>query len=71
MENIPAEVCLHCGEATFSADNAEHVRQLVQSGKPPRVAIETVVYMSMLNMSPPYFPVSILLFVESRERFFT
>ncbi len=44
VENIPAEVCSHCGEPTFSADTGEDVRQLVQSGKSTGKTVETVVY---------------------------
>jgi YgiT-type zinc finger domain-containing protein len=44
VEHIPAEVCTHCGEATFDEETAEQIRQLIQSGKPPRTAIETFVY---------------------------
>ncbi|MBI3193776.1 MAG: YgiT-type zinc finger protein [Ignavibacteriae bacterium] len=44
VENIPVEVCKHCGEATFSAGTAEHVRRIVQSGERPRTAVETQVY---------------------------
>lgn len=44
VEHIPAEVCSHCGEATFSAETAEHIRLIVQSGTPPRTAIYTDVY---------------------------
>lgn len=44
VEHIPADVCSHCGEVTFDADIAEHVRKIVHSGKRPRTAIEANVY---------------------------
>ncbi len=31
VENIPAQVCSHCGEEVFSSETAERVRQLVRS----------------------------------------
>ena len=35
VEHIPAQVCQHCGEATFSRETAEKVRQLVHSEARP------------------------------------
>jgi len=35
VENIPAQVCERCGEATFSRETTERIRQLVHgAGKP-------------------------------------
>ena len=37
VENIPAQVCERCGEATFSRETTEKIRQLVHgAGKPLR-----------------------------------
>ena len=44
VEHIPAEVCSHCGEVSFDAGITDRVRQIVQSGKRPRTAIEADVY---------------------------
>ena len=44
VERIPVDVCSHCGETTFDAGTAERVRQIVQSGQPPRAAIEADIY---------------------------
>lgn len=44
VEHIPADVCSHCGEISFDADIGERVRQIVQSGQRPRIAIEADVY---------------------------
>ena len=35
VEHIPANVCDRCGEAEFSADVAESVREMVNSGARP------------------------------------
>ncbi len=35
VENIPAQVCAHCGEATFSRETTETIRQLVHDAKHP------------------------------------
>jgi HTH-type transcriptional regulator / antitoxin MqsA len=35
VEGIPAQVCERCGEPTFSADVAEHVRRLVHEPHQP------------------------------------
>ena len=35
VENIPALVCGHCGEATFSRETTERIRQMVHgAGRP-------------------------------------
>ena len=35
MEHIPASVCLHCGEAVFSRETTERIRQLVHGQERP------------------------------------
>ena len=35
VEHIPAEVCAHCGEATFSRQTTEAIRQLVHDKTRP------------------------------------
>jgi len=35
VEGIPAQVCVRCGEATFSAKTAERVRELVRGEAAP------------------------------------
>ena len=35
VEHIPAQVCERCGEATFSRDTTEKIRQLVHGGGRP------------------------------------
>lgn len=38
VEDIPAEVCTRCGEATFSRETTERIRRMVHGeGKPVRV----------------------------------
>ncbi len=44
VENIPAEVCSHCGEVTFDGSIAERVRHIVQSGQRPRGEVKADVY---------------------------
>ena len=36
VEHIPAQVCGHCGEATFSRETTERIRQLVHSTRPSK-----------------------------------
>ncbi len=36
VEHIPAQVCERCGEATFSREATESVRQLVHGAPPAR-----------------------------------
>ena len=36
VEHIPAQVCEHCGEATFSRETTERIRQLVHSTRPAK-----------------------------------
>ena len=35
VENIPASVCEHCGEAVFSRETTERVRQMVHGAGHP------------------------------------
>lgn len=35
VEHIPASVCLHCGEAVFSRETTERIRQLVHGQERP------------------------------------
>jgi YgiT-type zinc finger domain-containing protein len=35
VERIPAQVCVRCGEATFSRETTEKIRQLVHEGGRP------------------------------------
>ena len=35
VEHIPARVCQRCGEATFSRETTENIRQLVRGSTPP------------------------------------
>lgn len=36
VEHIPAQVCEHCGEATFSRETTESIRRLVHSARPAK-----------------------------------
>jgi len=37
VEHIPAQVCVRCGEATFSSETTEKIRRLVHgNGRPGR-----------------------------------
>lgn len=36
VENIPAQVCERCGEATFSRETAEKIRRLVHDARPAK-----------------------------------
>ena len=35
VEGIPASVCLHCGEATFSRETTEKIRRMVHGEAKP------------------------------------
>jgi YgiT-type zinc finger domain-containing protein len=35
VEHIPAQVCRRCGEATFSRETTENIRQLVRGAAQP------------------------------------
>jgi YgiT-type zinc finger domain-containing protein len=43
VEDIPAQVCERCGEATFAADVAEHVRQMIHGPHQPIRILSTEV----------------------------
>ncbi len=36
VENIPAQVCERCGEATYSRETTEKIRRLVHDARPDR-----------------------------------
>jgi len=36
VEHIPAQVCARCGEAVFSRETTEHIRQLVHGTRPAK-----------------------------------
>jgi len=36
VENIPAQVCERCGEAAFSRETTERIRQLVHGAQPDK-----------------------------------
>ena len=44
VENIPAHVCLRCGEATFSRETTEKIRRMVHGEKKPRTSISVDVF---------------------------
>jgi len=46
VENIPAQVCTRCGEATFSRETTEKVRRLLHSQAKPirKVSMDVFVY---------------------------
>ena len=44
VENIPAKVCTHCGEATFSRDTTEKIRRMVHGEAQPVKSIEVDVF---------------------------
>jgi HTH-type transcriptional regulator / antitoxin MqsA len=44
VENIPAQICVRCGEATFSKETTENIRQLIHGNTPPMKSIETAVF---------------------------
>ncbi|MEW6234661.1 MAG: YgiT-type zinc finger protein [Candidatus Omnitrophota bacterium] len=35
VENIPARICLRCGEPVFSSDTTENIRQLIHGNAQP------------------------------------
>lgn len=35
VEHIPAQVCAHCGEATFTRETTEAIRRLIHDAKQP------------------------------------
>ena len=44
VEHIPAHVCAHCGEATFSRETTEKVRRLVHGEAQPVSVVTLEVY---------------------------
>jgi YgiT-type zinc finger domain-containing protein len=44
VENIPATVCSHCGEATFSRETTERIRKNLHGESQPIKAISVDVY---------------------------
>lgn len=44
VENIPARICSQCGEVIFSAETAEHIREMLASGFHPTRSITLPVF---------------------------
>lgn len=44
VENIPAQVCTHCGEPTFSRETVETVRRMLHGEAEPVGIIELEVF---------------------------
>lgn len=44
VEHIPAQVCVQCGEMSFSRETAEKVRQLIHGDSRPTEVIELEVF---------------------------
>ena len=44
VENIPAMICTHCGEATFSRETTEKIRRMVHGEAQPVKSIEVDVF---------------------------
>ena len=44
VENIPASVCAHCGEATFSRETTEKIRRMVHGEAQPVKSIQVDVF---------------------------
>ena len=44
VEHIPASVCAHCGEAVFSRETTEQIRQLVHGAGRPVKTVELDVF---------------------------
>jgi YgiT-type zinc finger domain-containing protein len=44
VEHIPAQVCAHCGEAAFSRETTEEIRQLVHGAQRPAKTIALDVF---------------------------
>lgn len=44
VEQIPAAVCLHCGEPVFSCDTTERVRRIVHGEAQPIKSIQMDVF---------------------------
>jgi YgiT-type zinc finger domain-containing protein len=44
VENVPAEVCDHCGETTLSPDTVDSLQQTVWQSRQPVKVLEAPVY---------------------------
>jgi YgiT-type zinc finger domain-containing protein len=44
VQHIPAQVCTRCGEAVFSRETTEHIRQLVHGAGPPTRTVPLEVF---------------------------
>lgn len=44
VENIPATVCMNCGETVFSRETTERVRQIVHSEAKPVKSVQMDVF---------------------------
>jgi YgiT-type zinc finger domain-containing protein len=44
VENIPANICIHCGEATFSRETTEKIRRMVHGEAEPTKSIQVDVF---------------------------
>jgi YgiT-type zinc finger domain-containing protein len=44
VENIPAKICAHCGEATFSRETTEKIRGMVHGEAEPVKSIQVDVF---------------------------
>jgi YgiT-type zinc finger domain-containing protein len=44
VENIPASICTHCGEPTFSREATEKVRQMVHGDAKPVRSVQMDVF---------------------------
>jgi hypothetical protein len=44
VEQIPAMVCLHCGEPVFSRDTTERVRRMVHCEAKPITSVQMDVF---------------------------
>jgi len=44
VENIPARVCEHCGEAAFSRETTERIRRMVHGAGRPIKTVEMDVF---------------------------
>jgi YgiT-type zinc finger domain-containing protein len=44
VEQIPAQICSHCGEATFSRETTEKIRRMVHGEAQPVKSIQVDVF---------------------------
>jgi len=44
VENIPAKICKHCGEATFSRETTEKIRRMVHGEAEPVKSVQVDVF---------------------------